>query len=64
MNPDDSKPSSIHSSFRQMSDLPEIQKLKSRAEVAESLRIIKEFSEQNRVSVHIPSLLAGFSKTA
>lgn len=54
---DDLKPVSIHSSFRQISDLPEIQKLKSRADVMESLRRIKEFSEENRASVHIPSLL-------
>lgn len=57
MPTDDSKPSSIHSSFRQMSDLPEIQKLKARADVAESLRRIREFSEENRASVHISSLL-------
>lgn len=57
MTPDDSKPSSIHSSFRQMSDLPEIQTLKSRADVMESLRRIREFSEENRASVQIFSPL-------
>lgn len=57
MTPDDSKPSSIHSSFRQMSDLPEIQKLKSRADVMESLDQIREFSEENKASLQISSPL-------
>lgn len=57
MPTDDLKPVSIFSCFRQISDLPEIQKLKSRADVMESLRRIREFSEENRASVHISSLL-------
>ena len=54
---DDLKTLSIHDPFRQRSDLPEIQRLKSRADVMESLRRIREFSEDNKVAVNIPSPL-------
>jgi len=57
MPSDDFKPVSIYPSFRQMSDLPEIQRLKSRAEVVESLLRIREFSEDNKTSVVMPSPL-------
>lgn len=57
MPSDDFKPVSIYPSFRQMSDLPEIQKLKSRADVVECLRRIREFSEENKSGVHVPSPL-------
>ena len=57
MHPDDLKPISIHTPFRQISDLPEIQKLKSRADVMDSLRRIREFSEENKAAVYIPSPL-------
>lgn len=64
MTPDDSKPSSIHLSFCQISDLPEIQRLKARADVIERIRRIREFSEDNKAAVHIPSPLYHASMNA
>lgn len=57
MPTDDFKPVSIYSSFRQMSDLPEIQTLKSRADIMESLSRIREFSSKNSAELHISSPL-------